>query len=143
MDASEGVETLRNLLGAMVLNKRHSGIIVSTADHFTYRARIGQNRARSVGYEISLVDRSLLGRMLDPMLPDRPWIDYLSEHYPELAKYFSERVPSSRQLSLFGASSDSELWGMPKRLVITNASLENMGFISCSGDVHSSPSTYR
>lgn len=127
-NASEGVETLRNLLGAMVLNATNSGIVVSTADHFTYRALLGQARARSMGYEIGFVDRAILSRMLDPMLPDRPWLDFLSE-YPELAKYFGDRLPSRCQLSLF-ADSDEGSHQSPSTGDTANVgSLEALGLV--------------
>lgn len=71
--ASEGVATIRSLLGTMVVNDALKGVVVSTADHFTANAIETANRAAARGYEIDLVDRGKLDKMLDRMLPTRGW----------------------------------------------------------------------
>src|SRR5258708_7157087 len=43
--SSEGFSTIRNLLGALFLNDCLRGILVSTADHFTFRAYQAVTRA--------------------------------------------------------------------------------------------------
>ena len=98
---AEPVETIRNLLGAMVLSKSSLGIVVSTADHFTYRAYEAVGRARECGMRINLIDRKKLDRMLDPILPDRPWLSVLLKEAPEYAKLFAEKIESDLQLKLF------------------------------------------
>jgi hypothetical protein len=50
---------------------------------------------------IKLIDRGKLDRMLDPLLPDRPWIQVIKADFPDCVEHISERIPSNRQLSLF------------------------------------------
>lgn len=57
----ESIETLRNLLGAVVLHGALHGLIVSTADRFSTRARAAVPTARQFGYEIRLADRGCWG----------------------------------------------------------------------------------
>lgn len=83
-DASEGVGTVRNLLGAMVLEDSSYGAIVSTADHFTYRAYQAVGRASEKGKQIKLFDKGKLLRMVGPLLPDTPWAALVKTEYPEL-----------------------------------------------------------
>jgi restriction endonuclease Mrr len=99
--ASEGVETIRNLLGTVLLHGAVRGIVVSTADHFTYQAYRAQSRAEQIGYQIHLVDKGKLHRMLDPLLPDRPWLRFIREEHPQWRDYFAAAIPSRRQLRLF------------------------------------------
>ncbi|MEV0769967.1 restriction endonuclease [Nocardia salmonicida] len=77
--SSESVSTIRNLLGAMVLKKSALGVVVSTADHFTYRAREAVANAASVGYTITLHDRAGLDALLARSIPYRPWTNVLSQ----------------------------------------------------------------
>jgi restriction endonuclease Mrr len=100
-EASEGVATIRNLLGAMILEGMFRGIVVSTADHFTFQACRARERAARVGFYLELVDRGKLNRMLDPLLPDRPWLQFLSKDFTDWTRYFSEAIPSRRQRRLF------------------------------------------
>ncbi len=97
---AEGVEVLRNLLGTMVLQGARNGVLVSTADHFTYRAMEAVRRANEVGYTIELIDKGILNRMIAPLLPDRPWMSFFHE-YPHLIEWFDIHLPSRRQLRLF------------------------------------------
>jgi len=99
--SAEGVNTVRNLLGTMMLENSRYGIVVSTADHFTYRAYEAVGRANECGMTIRLVDRGLLNRMLDPLLPDRPWLDIIDQDFPDFANYLARKIPSSRQRNLF------------------------------------------
>lgn len=94
---AEGVKTIRNLLGAMILEGSLNGVVISTADHFTYRAYEAVGRAREVGMTVKLIDRGKLNRMLDPILPDRPWRPVIKEISPNLHNYFSRRIPKAPQ----------------------------------------------
>ncbi|MGQ4620029.1 restriction endonuclease [Nocardia sp. R7R-8] len=71
--SSEPVSTVRNLLGALVLNKSTLGVVVSTADHFTTRARQAIEGAAEVGYTIRLHDRDAFDALLARALPEKPW----------------------------------------------------------------------
>ncbi len=88
----EPVDTVRNLLGTMVLESSNYGMIVSTADHFTFRAYEAAQRAREKGMFIELVDKGKLNRMLDSILPTRPWLDVLKAQYPSIAPEFDEVI---------------------------------------------------
>lgn len=87
----EGVVAIRNLLGAMLLEDALRGIVVSTADHFTYRAFDAVGRAAERGITIELVDRGKLDRMLDPVLPRDAWRSVLSAADPEFYRQFIRR----------------------------------------------------
>ena len=100
---SEKVDTIRNALGTMVVNGKQNGIVVSTAQKFsryaiqeTVAAKEGPYRMR-----VELVDKSILNRMLDPILPDRPWFDPIREVDQEIAEYLTDKIPSDNQLDLF------------------------------------------
>jgi hypothetical protein len=99
--ASEGVSTIRNLLGAAVLHQAIRGVVVSTADHYTYQAYRARSRAEEVGYTLDLIDRGKLNRMLNPLLPDRPWLRFIGEEHPRWRGYFEAEIPSRLQLRLF------------------------------------------
>jgi hypothetical protein len=58
--ASESVDTVRNLLGTMVLSESVYGMVISTADHFTYRAYDAVKRAEECGMIVKLFDNSEL-----------------------------------------------------------------------------------
>jgi HJR/Mrr/RecB family endonuclease len=77
-DTSEGISTVRNLLGAMVLEDARYGVVVSTADHFSYRARQAVGRAHERGMVLRLIDKRAFDRLLDPLLPDRPWLSRIA-----------------------------------------------------------------
>ena len=100
-DSAEGVSTIRNLIGAMVLQNAVRGIVVSTADHFTLRARQATKEVQNQGLYIDLVDKGILNRMLEPILPDRPWLKVVKAHDPEVADLLAQRVPNDYQLRLF------------------------------------------
>jgi len=100
-NAAEGVETIRNLLGTMVLKNSNYGMIVSTADHFTYRAYSARNLAEKFGFIIRLIDRGKLIRMVNPLLPNRPWLSFIRDRHPELLDYFFKAIPDHNQLTIF------------------------------------------
>ena len=99
----EPVGTIRNLLGTMSLEESMYGIVVSTADHFTYQAHRDVNRADKQGKIIKLIDRGKLDRMLDPIMPDRPWIEPLRVNYPNIVSHLTSQLPraNDEQLKLF------------------------------------------
>jgi hypothetical protein len=70
---SEGFATLQSLLGTMALEGERHGMIVSTADSFSYQARQAQRRARQQGYVIELYDKGVLDRLIGVLLPQIPW----------------------------------------------------------------------
>jgi hypothetical protein len=105
----EGVGTIRNLLGAMILEGSKWGAVVSTADHFTYMAHRAVGIAAEVGMTIRLVDRHQLDGLLAPLLPVAPWMDFLEANFPDLVDRFAPKSAPSldSQLGLFP---DGELW---------------------------------
>lgn len=99
--ASEGVSTLRSLLGTLVLEGSMSGMIVSSADHFTYQAARAKDRATDLGFQLKLIDRGILDRMLDLVLPDRPWLQFVRDDQPDWYDRFADAIPNRRQEKLF------------------------------------------
>jgi hypothetical protein len=100
-NTSEGISTVRNLLGAMVLEGARYGVVVSTADHFSYRACQAVGRAHKRGMVLQLVDKKAFDRLLEPLLPDRPWLSPVLKCFPAFGRHFAERIESERQRSLF------------------------------------------
>lgn len=99
LNSSEGVETIRNLLGVMVLEGNQFGAVVSTADHFTYSAYKAKDRACEKGYIISLLDRGRLDRMVEPLLPRRQWRNLIKNRKPEWLSLLSDKIPDRWQLT--------------------------------------------
>ena len=100
---SVGVGTIRDLLGAMHLKGLRNGIVVSNADRFSRYAKKAAVEAERKEYPmiVRLVNNDILDEMLDPILPDRPWLNPISEIDKEIANYLAEQIPSEKQLSLF------------------------------------------
>jgi hypothetical protein len=98
--ASEGVGVIRNLLGAMTLDGTPTGVLVTNADHFTYRAYEAVGRAREKGYTVNLIDRGKLNRMLDPLLPYGEWRRFVRRRRPNWMRHFNERLSYREQLTL-------------------------------------------
>ena len=100
---SEGVDTIRNVLGAMIENRAHKSIVVSTAKRFSRYAKQLAAEAKAEPYcmTVKLVDKGILNKMLDPILPDRPWLDPISEVDEEIAEYLADQIPSDNQLYLW------------------------------------------
>lgn len=95
---TEGVSTIRNLLGAMYLKSSLKGVVVSTADHFSYRAFEAVGRAKELGCEIELIDKGILNRMCAPLLIiERPWLSFFHDH-PQIYEWFDIHIPDPRQL---------------------------------------------
>ena|GEM_PF-5161205 len=97
LKASEGVRVVRELLGTLRAEDELRGIVVSTANHFTYQARQLAQRPNlmEAGYRIELYDLGVLREMLvgAPMGPrvvadasdsavvvrtDGPWASFFS-----------------------------------------------------------------
>ena len=89
---SEGVSTIRDILGAMVVRGVRSGIVVSTAARFSQQAILAADAAKADPYcmTVELVDEGKFNKMLDPILPDRPWLDPISEIDEEIASYLAD-----------------------------------------------------
>ncbi len=99
---SEGIDTIRNVLGAMHLNGVRRGIVVSTANRFSRNAIQATAKAKAGEYPmiVQLVDKGIFNKMLDPILPDRPWLLPISELDAELASYLADQIPSDHQLKI-------------------------------------------
>jgi hypothetical protein len=97
----EGVGTIRNLLGAMVLKGEKCGIVVSTADHFSYWAKAACLSAKNEGYTVELVDKGLLHRMITPLVYNRQWFDLVCRRRPDWVENISRKMPDKRQMELF------------------------------------------
>ncbi len=102
-NCSEGVKTIRDILGAMHLEEIHVGIVVSTAKRFSGPAKKAAVKAGEVRNPVTirLIDKGIFNKMLDPILPDRPWLDPISQFDWELAQHLADRIPSDNQLGLF------------------------------------------
>lgn len=70
---AEGFATLQSILGALALDGARHGILVSTADAFSFHARKGQQRAEKQGFIVQMIDKGKLNRMITPLLPETPW----------------------------------------------------------------------
>ena len=97
-NSTEGVSTIRDILGAI-----RRGIVVSTAKRFSRyaiqaaaKAEVGPHRMT-----VQLVDSGIFNKMLDPILPDRPWLLPITQLDAELAGYLADQIPSNNQLELF------------------------------------------
>lgn len=98
--ASEGVSTLRNLLGVLLLNNAKYGMVVSTADHFTYWANQIKEKAAALGYIIELIDLGKLKRLINPLIPNRQWMGLIERRKPDWIKAFVKEVPDRNQLTI-------------------------------------------
>ena len=100
---SEEVRTIRDMLGAMIVEGVYRGIIVSTAPRFSRWAEQAATKAESGPHRMTLrlVDRGILNRMLDPILPDRPWRLPISEVDREISEHLANQIPRDDQLDLF------------------------------------------
>jgi len=100
---SEGVGTIRDILGAMHLKEARIGIVVSTTKRFSQPAQKAAVKAGKVRNPVTihLIDKDAFNRMLDPVLPDRPWLDPISEVDEEISSYLADQIPTDNQLDLF------------------------------------------
>lgn len=95
---AEGVSTIRDMLGAMVVAGALQGVVVSTAPRFSSDAQQAATKAGKHGMTVRLVDRGIFEKMLDPILPDRPWLQPIDQVDAELAAHLVEQIPSDKQL---------------------------------------------
>lgn len=102
----ERVETIRNLLGVMLLHQNPYGIVVSTADYFTHQCTVEAKIAAQVGYELQLVDRGRLNCMLDSVLPTKPWFEALDEVRSDDLERSLEAM-EARLMSMLAAHNDA------------------------------------
>lgn len=107
-NACEGFETLQKLLGTMFLEDGKLGMIATTADHFSHQVAKHTARLAGRGICVELLDRGILNRMLGPLLPVRPWRDFVRTHLarfelggPETERKFVRQLSDPRQLWLF------------------------------------------
>ena len=100
---AERVGTIRDILGAMVVKGVRRGIVVSTANRFSPHAIQAAAKAKvgPYGMTVQLVDSGIFNKMLDPVLPDRPWLSPITQLDAELAGYLADEIPSNNQLELF------------------------------------------
>ena len=103
-DATEGVGVVRNVLGAMVIEDKHYGAIVSNADHFTYCAYKAAEKAARKGYVIDLVDRGKLDHLVGPLLPAPQWADIVLAHRPEWKDDLKGQIHHGGQMRLWSKS---------------------------------------
>ena len=101
-NSTEGVSTIRDMLGAMIVEGVHRGIVVSTANRFSRDAIQAVAKAKAGPYRmnIRLVDSGLFNKMLAPILPDRPWLLPISEFNPKFTENLMDRIPSDNQLEI-------------------------------------------
>jgi hypothetical protein len=101
---SEGFAALQSLLGTMALEGERHGLIVSTANSFSYQARRAQRLARQQGYIIELYDKGVLDRMVGALLPQVPWRELVAhpslEHISDDVRLHFGGPASYGQLSL-------------------------------------------
>lgn len=86
----EPVSTIRNLLGTLILNGTDRGIVVSTADHFSFRAREAVDVAAQRDYTVRLVDRGAFDALLSGCLPKAPWKEVIASINSNRAQWFGE-----------------------------------------------------
>ena len=105
-NAVEGFETLQRLLGTLVLEGKLRGIVATTAERFSRPLLCQRARVEQRGYKSELLDRGKLDRMLNPMLPVRPWLmlfdgDALSLTDAETRAHFVANTSDPRRPRLF------------------------------------------
>lgn len=94
---SEEVRTIRELLGAMFVDGVRIGIVVSTVERFSPDAHGLVAKAKKRGVTVHLVNKNIFNRMLDPVLPDRPWLHPISQVDEEISAYLGDQIPSANQ----------------------------------------------
>ncbi|HEX4610038.1 MAG TPA: restriction endonuclease, partial [Urbifossiella sp.] len=100
--AVEGFDSLQRLLGALALEGKLRGIIVTTAGRLSRPLFKQRARAERRGFTIQLLDRGKLDRMLSPVLPVRPWLGLmgagaLSLVDDEVRRHFITNTSDPRQ----------------------------------------------
>lgn len=98
---AEEVSTIHKLLGVMFAEGVRMGVVVSTAERLSPDAQQFVYKAKVRRKNIYFVNKDDFNRMLDPVLPDRPWLEPVREVDEEIANYLAEHITSDQQLSLF------------------------------------------
>ncbi len=93
---AEAVSTIRNLLGVMSVKGVRTGVVVSTAERLSPDAQQFVDEAKAIRKNIYFVNKDDFNRMLDPVLPDRPWLDPIREVDEEIANYLAYHIPSEK-----------------------------------------------
>lgn len=99
--SSEEVRTIRELIGAMYSEGVRIGVIVSTVEKLSPDGEELVQKVKKRGMEVHFVNKDDFDRMLDPVLPDRPWLNPIREIDEEIANYLADHIPSDHQLNLF------------------------------------------
>jgi HJR/Mrr/RecB family endonuclease len=98
---AEGFSTLQSILGTLALKGKRHGIIVTSADYFSYHAKKATKQAEKQGYTVELIDKGKLNRMISPLLPQTPWSS-LFEHPlfkdvdDDIREYFYQQINFDR-----------------------------------------------
>lgn len=101
---AEGFATLQSVLGTLALEGERHGMIVSTADYFSYQARKESVRARQQGFVVELIDKGILDRMIGALLPIAPWRSLFG--HPSL-----KHLENDVRLKFGGDESQTDLFG--------------------------------
>lgn len=97
----EPVSTLRDILGAMVLEGSSHAIIATTAGRFSVPARTNTVRALQKGMKITLMDKSSLNQLIGSILPEDSWEESIAGFSIKAVERIRERLPSDKQMQLF------------------------------------------
>jgi len=65
------------------------------------RAQQAAATAKEIGLTVQLFDKGILNRMLDAVLPDRPWLEPIRSVDSDLAQRLAKEIPSDQQLRLW------------------------------------------
>jgi len=98
---TEPISTLRDILGAMILEGSRHAIIATTAGRFSAPARSAKVTALQKGLRIELMDRNALNRLIENLLPDDAWEESLSGFSEYAVDRIHSKLPSDHQLRLF------------------------------------------
>ena len=98
---SEEVSTIHKLCGVLSVAGVHTGVVVSTAERLSPDAQQFVDKAKVRSMNIYFVNKDDFNMMLDPVLPEHPWLKPISEIDEEIANYLADQIPSDQQLSLF------------------------------------------
>jgi hypothetical protein len=113
---AEGFSTLQSILGTLVLHGEQHGIIVSTADYFSAQIKKQTINAANRGYKIELIDKGILNRMIENMLPENPWINLFS--HPDVCDFIGNLKSS---FTYFDKNKDQRLKIAAERVRIQDA----------------------
>ena len=68
---------------------------ITSADRFSKYAQQAAVEAETKEYPmiVRLINNDILDEMLDPILPDRPWLYPISEVDEEISSYLADQIP--------------------------------------------------